>query len=334
MTRLIIQIPCFNEEATLPGTLAELPRELPGIDVVEWLIIDDGSSDLTVQVAEECGVDHIVRLPGHQGLARGFMAGIEACLARGADIIVNTDADNQYCAADIEKLVEPILWREAEIVIGARPIQDIATFSRMKKLLQRLGSWTVRMASGTQVPDAPSGFRAFSRSAARRLNVFNDYTYTLETLIQAGQAGMTVTSVPIRTNEQTRESRLIRSIPRYVIRSATIIIRSFITYRPFRAFAVPGCASLGAGLLLGLRFLWAWFTTGGTGHIQSLILAALLMGIGFFLVVVGMVADLIAVNRRLLEKLSTRLDVVEVPSDKSVDDSLDAAPQRFHKVTL
>lgn len=334
MTRLIIQIPCFNEESTLPGTLADLPRELPGIDRIEWLVIDDGSSDRTVQVADECGVDHIVQLPGHQGLARGFMAGIEACLARGADIIVNTDADNQYCAADIEKLVEPILWREAEIVIGARPIQEIATFSPMKKLLQRLGSWTVRMASGTQVPDAPSGFRAFSRSAARRLNVFNDYTYTLETLIQAGQAGMTVTSVPIRTNEQTRESRLIRSIPRYVIRSATIIIRSFITYRPFRAFAIPGCLSFGAGLLLGLRFLWAWFTTGGMGHVQSLILAALLMGIGFFLIVTGMVTDLIAVNRRLLEKLSTRLDAVETTSGNAHSESLDADPQRLHKVTL
>lgn len=311
MTRLIIQIPCFNEEQTLPGTLADLPRELPGIDVVEWLIIDDGSSDRTAEVAEECGVDHVVRLPGHQGLARGFMAGIDACLARGADIIVNTDADNQYCAADIEKLIEPILWREAEIVIGARPIQDIATFSAMKKLLQRLGSWTVRMASGTQVPDAPSGFRAFSRDAARRLNVFNDYTYTLETLIQAGQAGMTVTSVPVRTNAQTRESRLIRSIPRYVIRSATIIIRSFITYRPFRAFALPGCVSLGTGLLLGLRFLWSYLTDGGAGHIQSLILAALLIGVGFFLIVAGLVADLISVNRRLLEQLNGRVRSLE-----------------------
>lgn len=311
MTRLIIQIPCFNEEATLPGTLADLPRDLPGVDKVEWLIIDDGSSDRTAQVAEECGVDHIVRLPGHQGLARGFMAGIDACLARGADIIINTDADNQYCADDIGKLVEPILWHEAEIVIGARPIREIESFSPLKKLLQRLGSWTVRMASGTQVPDAPSGFRAFSRTAAQRLNVFNDYTYTLETLIQAGQAGMTVTSVPIRTNGQTRESRLIRSIPRYVMRSATIIIRSFITYRPFRAFAVPGILSLTAGLLIGLRFVWAYLSTGGAGHIQSLILAALLLGVGFFLVIVGMVADLISVNRRLLEKLNSRIRTLE-----------------------
>jgi glycosyltransferase involved in cell wall biosynthesis len=319
MTRLIIQIPCFNEEQTLPATLADLPRDLPGIDTVEWLIIDDGSSDRTVDVAEQCGVDHIVRLPSHQGLARGFMAGIDACLAHGADIIVNTDADNQYCADDIGKLVEPILWREAEIVIGARPIHEIESFSPLKKLLQRLGSWTVRMASGTQVPDAPSGFRAFSRNAAQRLNVFNDYTYTLETLIQAGQAGMTVASVPIRTNGQTRESRLIRSIPRYVMRSATIIIRSFITYRPFRAFAVPGVTSLSVGLLIGLRFVWAYLTTGGAGHIQSLILAALLMGVGFFLVIVGMVADLISVNRRLLEKLNSRIRVLEqtAQADKS-----------------
>ncbi len=319
MTRLIIQIPCYNEERTLPGTLADLPRDLPGIETVEWLIIDDGSTDRTVEVAEDCGVDHIVRLPGHQGLARGFMAGIDACLAQGADIIVNTDADNQYCAADIERLIEPILWHEAEIVIGARPIREIESFSPLKKLLQRLGSWTVRMASGTQVPDAPSGFRAFSRNAAQRLNVFNDYTYTLETLIQAGQAGMTVTSVPIRTNSQTRESRLIRSIPRYVMRSATIIIRSFITYRPFRAFAVPGLLSLSGGLVIGLRFVWAYFTTGGAGHIQSLILAALLLGVGFFLIIVGMVADLISVNRRLLEKLNGRIRTLEqaVQSDTS-----------------
>ncbi len=309
--KLIIQIPCYDEEQTLPETLGELPRDLPGIDTVEWLIIDDGSTDRTVEVAEECGVDHIIRLPGHQGLARGFMAGIDACLARGADIIVNTDADNQYCAADIARLVEPILWHEAEIVIGARPIREIESFSPSKKLLQRLGSWTVRMASGTQVPDAPSGFRAFSRNAAQRLNVFNDYTYTLETLIQAGQAGMTVTSIPIRTNGKTRESRLIRSIPRYVIRSATIIIRSFITYRPFRSFAVPGAVSLMAGVLIGLRFVWAWITTGGAGHVQSLILAALLMGIGFLLVIVGLVTDLISVNRRLLEKLNSRIRTLE-----------------------
>lgn len=328
MTRLIIQIPCYNEERTLPATLAELPRELPGIDVVEWLVIDDGSTDRTVDVAEDCGVDHIVRLPSHQGLARGFMAGIEACLARGADIIVNTDADNQYCADDIGKLVEPILWREAEIVIGARPIREIESFSPLKKLLQRLGSWTVRMASGTRVPDAPSGFRAFSRDAARRLNVFNDYTYTLETLIQAGQAGMTVSSVPIRTNGKTRESRLIRSIPRYVMRSATIIIRSFITYRPFRAFAFPGCLALLSGMLLSLRFLWAYATTGGVGHVQSLILAALLLGIGFFLVVVGLVADLISVNRRLLEQLNGRVQVLE-QRQKPSPDSRAESPASF-----
>ncbi|MHC4876860.1 MAG: glycosyltransferase family 2 protein, partial [Planctomycetota bacterium] len=284
--KLIIQIPCYNEETTLPGTLADLPRELPGIDVIEWLVIDDGSADRTVEVAEQCGVDHVVRLPGHQGLARGFMAGIQACLARGADIIVNTDADNQYCADDIEKLVEPVLWHEAEIVIGARPIKEIESFSPLKKLLQRVGSWTVRMASGTRVADAPSGFRAISRDAARRLNVFNDYTYTLETLIQAGQAGMNVTSVPIRTNAQTRESRLIRSIPRYVIRSATIIIRSFITYRPFRAFAYPGAVAFLTGMVIGLRFLWFFLTEGGAGHVQSLILAALLSGVGFFLIIV------------------------------------------------
>lgn len=311
MTRLIIQIPCFNEAETLPATLADLPREITGIDVVEWLVVDDGSRDGTADVAREHGVDHIAQLPGNQGLARAFMAGLETSLSLDADIIVNTDGDNQYCAADIEKLVEPILWNEADVVIGARPIRTIASFSPMKKLLQRLGSWTVRVASGTSVPDAPSGFRAFSRNAARRLNVFNDYTYTLETLIQAGQAGMRVASVPIRTNDQTRESRLIRSIPRYVFRSATIIIRSFITYRPFRAFAVPGVLGLSGGLFLAFRFLWYYASTGGAGHIQSLILSALLLGIGFFLVTVGLVADLVSVNRRLLEKLNNRMSANE-----------------------
>ena len=314
MSCLFIQIPCFNEEESLPQTLSELPRTLPGFNRIEWLVIDDGSSDRTIEVAIQAGVDHVIQLPGHQGLARCFTAGLQACLDRGADVIVNTDADNQYCAADIGKLVEPILWNEAEIVIGEREIGAISSFSPLKKLLQRIGSWSVRVASGTQIPDAPSGFRAFSRAAAARLNVFNDYTYTLETLIQAGRAGMTLASVPIRTNKVIRKSRLVPSIWHYVFRSASIIVRSFVTYRPFRTFALPGSLLLTVGIAIGSRFLWHYFQSGGAGQIQSLILSALLTGVGSFLIVVGMLADLIAVNRQLLEKLNVR---VQIASDRS-----------------
>jgi glycosyltransferase involved in cell wall biosynthesis len=311
MTKLIIQIPCFNEEETLGITLRALPRELPGIDVVEWLIVDDGSSDRTVQVAESHHVDHIVRFPCHQGLAKAFTAGIQACVAAGADIIVNTDADNQYCADDIEYLIEPILQEQAEIVVGARPISHIEHFSCIKKFLQKLGSYVVRLASRTSIPDAPSGFRAYSRQAAMQLHVFNEYTYTLETIIQAGQKNMAMTWVPIRTNRQLRPSRLIRSIPGYVIRSVLTIGRIFMTYQPFRFFAVPGALLFLGGLLLGLRFLCYFVTDGGAGHIQSLILAAMLMGIGFFLIVTGLVSDLISVNRKLLETIHWRVQNLE-----------------------
>lgn len=311
MTKLIIQIPCYNEEATLGVTLAELPRELPGVDEVQWLVIDDGSSDRTAQVAEQFGVDHIVRLPGNKGLAAAFTAGLQECLRQGADIIVNTDADNQYFAGDIQKLVEPILWGEAEIVIGARPISQIKHFSLTKKLLQKLGSWVVRLASRTNVPDAPSGFRAFSRSAARQLRVFNEYTYTLETLIQAGQKGMIVKSVPVRTNRDLRPSRLVKSIPSYVFRSLTTIIRIFITYRPFRFFAGLGMVSVLGGAIPCARFLLDFLLTGGSGHIQSLILGAMLLGTGVFLIVTGIVTDLIAVNRKLLERLDLRIQQLE-----------------------
>ena len=244
MTKLIIQIPCYNEEETLGVTLDDLPRRVPGIQRVEWLVIDDGSADRTAEVARRHGVHHVVRLPVNQGLARAFMAGIRHSLAAGADIIVNTDADNQYCAADIPKLIQPILEGRASIVIGARAIAQIDHFSRRKKLLQRLGSWVVRVASGTDVPDAPSGFRAFSREAALLLNVFNTHTYTLETIIQAGRRGIPIVSVPIRTNPDLRPSRLIRSLPSYVLRSAVTILRSFATYKPLRFFASIGIAAL------------------------------------------------------------------------------------------
>jgi glycosyltransferase involved in cell wall biosynthesis len=318
--RLIIQIPCYNEEATLAITLSALPRQLPDIDKVEWLIIDDGSKDRTVEVARQYGVDHVVRLPRNQGLAKGFMAGLDACLKAGADIIVNTDADNQYCADDIPKLIEPIVRGEAEIVVGARPIDEIGHFSPLKKALQKLGSWVVRIASKTDIPDAPSGFRAMSRKAAMQLNVFNEYTYTLETIIQAGQKNMAIVSVPIRTNSDLRPSRLVKSIPSYVQRSILTIVRIFMTYKPFRFFVVPGVVAFAIGFLIGLRFLYHYMVGQDAGHIQSLILAALLMGTGFFLGVTGLIADLIAVNRKLLEKLDVRLHQVEENMHRREDD--------------
>lgn len=317
MSKLIIQIPCFNEEASLAEALAALPREVPGFTSVERLIVDDGSTDRTVEIARQCGVDHIVRLPRNQGLAKAFLAGLDAAIHAGADVIVNTDADNQYDARDIPALVAPILKGEAEIVVGARAIDEIAHFSPWKKLLQKLGSCVVRGVSRTEIPDAPSGFRAMSRDAAMRLNVFSEYTYTLETIIQAGQKGMAITSVPIRVNGPTRPSRLVRSIPRYVWRSSTTMVRVFATYRPFRFFAVPGFLCLTGGGVLGGRFLYYYFTGGGSGHVQSVVLAALLLGTGFLLVVTGFLADLIAVNRKLLEKVDYRLRRLESEKGES-----------------
>lgn len=311
--KLIIQIPCYNEEKSLPIALSHLPREVEGFDKVEWLIIDDGSTDRTVEVAKENGVDHIVRLPTNQGLAKGFMAGLDGALNAGADVIVNTDADNQYEAEDIPKLVKPIVAGEAEVVVGARPIDNIEHFSAMKKILQKVGSMVVRIASNTDLPDAPSGFRAMSRDAAMRLNVFSEYTYTLETIIQSGQKNMAITSVPIRTNEELRESRLVKSIPNYVKRSILTIFRIFMTYRPIRFFAVPGVISFLLGLALGLRFLYFYLVGAGGGHIQSVILSALLMGVGFFLIVVALIADLIAVNRKLMEDIQYRMRKMQYP---------------------
>ena len=317
--KLIIQIPCYNEGETLPVTLKELPREVEGFDKVEWLIIDDGSTDNTVEVAKAHGVDHIIRFTKNQGLAKGFMAGVDACLRLGADVIVNTDADNQYNAKDIPKLVRPILEGKADIVIGTRPIEEIKHFSLMKKFLQKLGSWAVRIASKTDIPDAPSGFRAMRRDAAMHLNVFNEYTYTLETIIQAGQKGMAVVSVPIRTNEDLRPSRLVKNIPHYIIKSILTIIRIFMTYRSFRFFAIPGIISFSLGVLIGIRFTYFYFTIGGRGHIQSLILAALLLGTGFSLCVIGLIADLISVNRKLLEKLDWRIQKMEEKLDEKIE---------------
>lgn len=305
--KLIIQIPCYNEIDTLPITLAALPRRVEGFDSVEWLIIDDGSQDDTVEVARANGVDHIVCHTQNSGLACAFMSGLDACLRLGADVIVNTDADNQYNAGDIPLLTAPILARDADIVIGARPITDIEHFSFIKKILQKLGSWAVRVASQTDIPDAPSGFRAISRAAAQRLMVFNDYTYTLETIIQAGQKNMAITSVPIRVNEDLRPSRLIRSIPTYIKRSVLTIIRIFIIYRPFKFFGCIGAVFFGAGFLIGLRFLWKYLHSSGAGHVQSLILAAVLLMMGFQTFLVAILADLLAANRKLMEDVRFRI---------------------------
>ncbi|NJR44636.1 MAG: glycosyltransferase family 2 protein [Hyellaceae cyanobacterium CSU_1_1] len=309
--KLIIQIPCYNEEATLGLTLSELPRQLPGIDQVEWLIINDGSRDRTLEVAQACGVDHIVNLQSNQGLAKGFMAGIEACLEAGADIIVNTDADNQYCAADIPKLIAPILAGNAQIVIGARPIQSIKHFSPLKKLLQNFGSFVVRLASQTEIPDAPSGFRAISREAALRLNVFNEYTYTLETIIQAGQKGLIITSVPIHTNGFLRPSRLVKNIFAYVQHSILTIVRIFMTYRPLRFFMMLGSVPFSLGFLLCCRWLLLFWGIIGDDpakpRVPSLILAAMLILIGVQLWIFGLIADLMGVNRQLLEDIQLRL---------------------------
>lgn len=322
--KLIIQIPCLNEEATLAIALAALPRHVSGFDTVEWLIIDDGSTDGTVAVALAHGVDHVVRHHHNQGLARAFTSGIDACLCLGADVIVNTDADNQYCADDIPALTAPIVEGQADMVVGARPIASIAHFSRVKKLLQGFGSRIVRLASGSEVPDAPSGFRAISRKAAQQLVVFSRYTYTLETIIQAGQRGMELASVPVRVNGDLRPSRLVRSIPSYIRRSIVTIVRIFVVYRPFRFFACIGTAFFIAGLIPGLRFLVKYFQGEGDGHIQSLILAALLLGMGFQTFLIAFIADLLAANRRLLEDVRFRVVTADDRQHKAGGETHDA----------
>lgn len=301
--KLIIQIPCLNEAQTLGVALSELPKQIPGIDSIEVLIIDDGSTDDTVAVARAHGVQHVVGFRTNQGLARAFMLGLQSCMERGADIIVNTDADNQYCGADIERLVRPILDGKADFVIGARPIASIGHFSPIKKLLQRLGSSVVRLVSGTDVADAPSGFRAITREVALVLNVFSSYTYTLETIIQAGQKNMTIVSVPIRVNGYLRPSRLLRSITSYVKRSVITMIRIFVVYKPLRFFVAVSLFPLTAGGVVTLRFLVYFVAGHGGGHVQSLILAAVLLIVGFLTFLLAILADLLSVNRRLLEEL-------------------------------
>lgn len=301
--KLIIQIPCFNEAETLEIALNDLPKHIDGIDTIEYLIINDGSNDDTVQVAKNWGVHYVVNFKQNKGLAKGFMAGLDCALKNGADIIVNTDADNQYCGADIEKLVRPILDKKADIVIGERPIDNTEHFSPLKKKLQHIGSWTVRVASHSDIPDAPSGFRAYSREAALRMNVINNYTYTLETIVQAGQSKMAMTSVPIRTNPELRKSRLFSSMFGYIKRSMVTIIRSFIMYKPLKFFGSIGCTSLLAGFAICIRFLFLMALGDSSGHIQSLILASILILIGVFTVIIALQADIIAANRKLLEDI-------------------------------
>ncbi len=310
--KLIVQIPCFNEEQTLPQTLADLPREIQGIDAVEVLIIDDGSTDATVRTARDLGVDHVVRFPANRGLASAFKAGLDASLRLGADIIVNTDGDNQYCGADIPALVQPILDGEADLVVGDRRTDTIPDFGLVKKKLQKLGSAVVRGFSRTTVADTTSGFRAFSREAALRLNLVSEFTYTLETIIQAGHNRMAVQSVPIRTNPKTRPSRLFRGIGQYVRRSVGTILRIFMMYRPLAVFLWLGGLVFAGGFALGVRFLYYYFAVSGAGHVQSLVLAAALMMIGVQVVVMGLLADLIGANRKLVEDVLVRVKRLEV----------------------
>ncbi len=299
--KLIVQIPCYNEAETLPATLADIPRYVEGIDEVEVLVVDDGSTDNSAEVAREHGADHIVRLKSNRGLAAAFSVGLNRSLELGADIIVNTDADNQYRGECLPDLIAPILHGEADLVVGTRPIEAIQEFSWLKKKLQRLGSWVVRKVSGTDIRDATSGFRAYSRTAAMRLSVVSDFTYTLETLIQAGHSGLTVTQVPVQTNPQARASRLFSSIPAYIWQSAKTILRIYALYRPLRFFATAGLLLFLPGLVLGGRFVYYYITGNGGGHIQSLILAAVLMLLGFQIMIFGVLADLIGANRKLIQ---------------------------------
>ncbi|MBD5396183.1 MAG: glycosyltransferase family 2 protein [Lachnospiraceae bacterium] len=299
--KLIIQIPCYNEAETLEIALNDLPRQLKGIDEIEYLIINDGSRDNTVEVARKWGVHHVVNFKQNKGLAKGFMAGLDECLRNGADIIVNTDADNQYCAEDIVALIQPILNGKADMVIGARPIDQTEHFSFIKKKLQHFGSWVVRKASNTDIPDAPSGFRAFSREAAMRINVVNDYTYTLETIVQAGREKIAITSVPVRTNAELRPSRLFNSIFGYVKKSMLTILRAYMMYKPLKCFGYLSVAPIAVGILIGFRFLYYMGIGQSSGHVQSLILACTLIIMGFLTFMIGLVADVIAANRKLLQ---------------------------------
>lgn len=307
--KLIIQIPCYNEENSLPITLNALPKQISGIDEIEILVIDDGSTDKTVEVAKANGVQHIVSMPHNCGLAKAFVAGINGALAQGADIIVNTDADNQYCADDIEKLIRPILNKEADIVIGTRPVSNISHFSLLKKTLQKLGSWVMRRVSSTQVEDAPSGFRAFSRAAALQINIFDNYTYTLETIIQARAKGLQLVCVPVNVNPDLRD---VKNMFDYIRRSVFTMLRMFIIYRPFRFFAILASLFFTVGFLVGLRFLYFYLFSNGAGHIQSLILAAILIITSVQIGVIAILSELFCINRKLPEDIQRRIKLQDL----------------------
>lgn len=319
MMKLIIQIPCYNEAETLEIALNDLPKQIDGIDEIEYLIINDGSKDDTVAVAKRWGVNYVVNFKQNKGLAKGFMAGLDACLRNGADIIVNTDADNQYVGADIEKLVRPILDGKADMVIGERPIDETEHFSPLKKKLQHFGSWVVRKASKTDIPDAPSGFRAYSREAALRMNVVNEYTYTLETIVQAGRNKMALTSVPIRTNGELRPSRLFHSMFGYIKKSMLTIIRAFLMYRPLMFFTTLGSIMGLIGVGLGVRFLCFYFGGTGSGHIQSLILASMMIILGVMTIIVGLQGDIISANRKLLEDIQYHVRKLDYENQKELE---------------
>jgi len=310
--KLIIQIPCYNEAETLEATLADLPKEIAGFNSIETLVIDDGSQDNTSDVAREAGVNHVVQLAQHTGLAGAFVAGLEASLRQGADVIVNTDADNQYKGEDIQRLVEPILAGRADLVVGDRGIGTHKGFSKPKRLLQRLGSWVIQQASGVRTPDATSGFRAITREGALHTIVLSEYSYTLETLIQAGSRAMAVAYVPIRTNPSTRPSRLMRNTPEYISSSTATILRAYTMYRPLRVFLAIGGIMMLAGMTLGIRFLVYYFQGQGVGHVQSLILTAILLIVGFQVLLIGLLADLIGFNRKMLEEALYRIRRMEI----------------------
>ncbi len=309
--KLIIQIPCYNEEDTLEITLNALPKHIDGVDEIEYLMIDDGSSDATEKVALEWGVQYIVHFKRNLGLAKGFLAGIDLALRHGADIIVNTDADNQYCADDIPALIRPILDGKADIVVGERPIEEIESFSPLKKRLQRMGSAVVRAASKTEVPDATSGFRAYSRKAAMRVNVHNEYTYTLETIIQAGRNRMAIVSVPVRINPKLRESRLMGSVFEYIKKSVLAIVRAVLMYKPMQVFTLASMVFLLGGVGIGIRFLVYYVNGNGGGHVQSLILATMMIIVGWQTFMMGLEADIISANRKILEDVQYRVKRLE-----------------------
>jgi glycosyltransferase involved in cell wall biosynthesis len=310
--KLIIQIPCKDEEEALPVTLRDLPRQVPGFDEVEWLIIDDGSTDRTIEVAREHGVDHVVRLTNNKGLASGFQAGLDACLKLGADVIVNTDADNQYYGPDIVRLVEPILAGDADMVVGDREVMNIEHFSPLKKSLQRLGSWVVRQASSTSVPDTTSGFRAYNREAAISVQVVSRFTYTLETIIQAGKMLVAVDHVPVRTNEQLRESRLFPSMWSYIRRNTVSIFRIYTMYEPLRVFMTAAAIVGLVALIVWARFFYFFASGGGAGHVQSLILGAVLFNAAMLLAALGVLGDLLSGQRQMLQRISERVRRIEL----------------------